>query len=242
MHAFTTSAALALLAYTSTAYAQVDESSARAAFASQLVAAIQSANPSDFPTTLSTVVTPAPEPTATAAAFDPNNYDPNDCSNPEPYLSMECMRGINAANNANIIPCDRASDCKCAERLGEGNTPFGYTETCSGSDSVPDSCLCVALTQDQSEEITDALIAFGETTCIVVNEAAEQAAKLFKLAGKVSKAKEAKWMGKIYKIGLQLWARGSKMGSCNNVGCPGHEFVAVDPEDLEAQLGLLDVC
>jgi hypothetical protein len=32
------------------------------------------------------------------------------------------------------------------------------------------------------------------------------------------------------------------MGSCNNVGCRGREFVAVDPEDLEAQLGLLYVC
>jgi hypothetical protein len=85
-------------------------------------------------------------------------------------------------------------------------------------------------------------IAFGETICIVANEAAEQAAKLFKLTGKVSEAKETKWMGEIYKIGLQLWARGSKMGNCNDVGCPRRRSVAVDPEDLEAQLGLLDVC
>jgi hypothetical protein len=110
---------------------------------------------------------------------------------------MECMRAINAANDANIIPCDRASDCKCVERLDEGSTPFGYTETCSSSDSVPDSCLCVALTQHRSEKVTDVLIAFGETSCIVANEAAEQAAKLFKLAGKVLKAREAKWIGKI---------------------------------------------
>jgi hypothetical protein len=61
---------------------------------------------------------------------------------------MQCMRGITVANNADIIPCDRASDCKCAERFGDGNTPLGYTETCSSSDSAPDSCLCVALTQD----------------------------------------------------------------------------------------------
>jgi hypothetical protein len=26
------------------------------------------------------------------------------------------------------------------------------------------------------------------------------------------------------------------------VGCPDREFVVVNPEDLEAQLGLLDVC
>lgn len=105
---------------------------------------------------------------------------------------MECMRGITAANNADFISCDRTSDCKCAMRFGEGNTLFGHTDTCSGSDSVPDSCFCVALTQDQSEEITDVLVAFGETSCIVVSEATEQAAKLSKLAGKGLKAKEAK--------------------------------------------------
>jgi hypothetical protein len=236
MHAFTTPAALALLAYTSTASAQFINDMLN----SMMASAIQGAtNPTAFPTTFSTAIQASP---TAASVFDPNNYDPNDCTNPEPYLSMECIRGINEANNADIIPCDRASDCKCAERLGEGNTPFGYTETCSGSDSIPDSCLCVALTQDASEEITDALIAFGETTCIVVNEAAEAAAKTMKLAGKVAKQTEVKWAGRIYKIGLNVWAHGSKMGSCNNVGCPGREFVVVNPEDLEAQLGLLDVC
>jgi hypothetical protein len=30
-------------------------------------------------------------------------------------------------------------------------------------------------------------------------------------------------MGKVYKIGVQLWVRGSKMVSYNNVGCPGSE-------------------
>jgi len=245
MHAFATPAALALLSYTSTAYAQVGAMGIMASIVSEMqggsptnVANIMSGLDQMSPTTLSTAV----KTEATASAFDPNNYDPNDCTNPEPYLSVECMRGINQANNADIIPCDRASDCKCAERLGEGNTPFGYTETCSGSSTIPSSCLCVALTEEASTEITDALIAFGETTCIVVNEAAEAEAKLLKLAGKVSKQKEVKWAGRLYKIGLNLFAHGSKMGSCNNVGCPDHEFVAVDPEDLEAQLGLLDVC
>jgi hypothetical protein len=32
------------------------------------------------------------------------------------------------------------------------------------------------------------------------------------------------------------------MGSCKNVGCPEHQFVAIDPEDMEKDLGLLDVC
>jgi hypothetical protein len=242
MHAFTTPAALALLSYTSTAYAQLP-------IMASIVAEMNQGSPSNianilsgldqaYPTTLSTAVKAEPTP----AAFDPNNYDPNDCTNPEPYLSMECMRGINQANNADIIPCDRASDCKCAERLGEGNTPFGYSETCSGSSTIPSSCLCVALTEQASTEITDALIAFGETACIVVNEAAQAEAKLLKLAGKVTMQKELKWAGRLYKIGLNWFAHGSKMGSCKNVGCPGHEFVAVDPEDLEAQLGLLDVC
>jgi len=228
MRAFTNPAALALLTSIPAAFAQVD-------VIANLMADLQKMTP----TTLSTAIKAA-EPTA--AVFDPNNYDPNDCTVPEAYLSVSCMRSINAANNADIIPCDRASDCKCAERLGEGNTPFGYTETCSGSDTVPSSCLCVALTEQASNEITDTLIAIGETTCMVVNEAAEAEAKLLKLAGKVSKEKEVKWAGRIYKIGLSLLAHGSKMGSCKNVGCPGHEFVAIDPEDLEAQLGLLDVC
>jgi hypothetical protein len=225
MHAFTTSAALALLTYTSTTSAQ---------FGPAGMATMLAAFESLIPTTLSTVVQASPTAPAT--------YDPNDCTNPEPYLSVECMRSINEANNADIIYCDRASDCQCADRLGAGNTPFGYTETCSGSSTVPSSCLCVALTEEDSKEITDGLIAFGETTCMVVNEAAQAAAKLMSLAGKVSKQTELKWASKIYKIGLKTWAHGSKMGSCNNVGCPGHHFTVVDPEDLEAQLGLLDVC
>jgi hypothetical protein len=242
MHAFTTTAALALLTYTSTAYAQVE-------VIASIMAEMQQGSPTNVanimagmdrmtPTTFSSVVKAEP----TASVFDSNNYDPNDCTNPEPYLSVECMRSINEENNADIIPCDRASDCKCAERLGEGNTPFGYTETCSGSSTIPSSCLCVALTEEASKDITDALIRFGETTCMVVNEAAEAAAKLLKLAGKVSKQTELKWAGRIYKIGLNVFAHGSKMGSCKNVGCPDHEFVTIDPEDMEAQLGLLDVC
>jgi len=227
MRAFTNPAALALLTYIPTAFAQ-------AGFIASILAEVQKMTP----TTLSTAIKAEP----TASAFDPNNYDPNDCTNPEAYLSVSCMRSINAANNAGIIPCDKASDCKCAERLGEGNTPFGYSETCSGSDTIPSSCLCVALTEQASKEITDTLIAIGETTCMVVNEAAEAEAKLLKLAGKVSKQKEVKWAGRIYKIGLSVLAHGSKMGSCKNVACPGHEFVAIDPEDMEAQLGLLDVC
>jgi hypothetical protein len=233
MHAFTfiTPAALALLTYTSAANALIPK---------KLIELIEGTPQQQTPTTFATVV--QAEPTASVKNFDPNNYDPNDCTNPEPYLSMSCMRSINEANNADIIPCDRASDCKCAERLGEGNTPFGYTETCSGSDTIPSSCLCVALTEEGSKEITDGLIRFGEVTCMVVNEAAEAAAKLLKIGAKVSKQTELKWAGKIYKIGLDVWAHGSKMGECNNVGCTGHQFVAIDPEDMEAQLGLLDVC
>jgi hypothetical protein len=227
MHAFTTPAALALLIYLSTAHAQVAAN------------AIEHMQPST-PTTLSTAIIASVSPTP--AAFDPTNYDPNDCTNPEPYLSMECMRSINVANNADIIPCDRASDCKCGERLGPSNTPFGYTETCSGSSSVPNSCMCVALTEEASDDITQGLIAFGEVTCMVVNEAAAMEAKLLKLTGKVSKMPEMKWAGRIYKVGLNVWARGSKMGSCKNVGCPEHQFVAIDPEDMEKDLGLLDVC
>jgi fucose permease len=83
MHAFTTPAALALLAYTSTTSAQFINDMLN----SMMASAIQGAtNPTAFPTTFSTAIQASP--TATSV-FDPNNYDPNDCTNPEPYLSME---------------------------------------------------------------------------------------------------------------------------------------------------------
>ena len=89
---------------------------------------------------------------------------------------------------------------------------------------------------------THALIAVGETACFVVNEAAALTPKALSAIGTISKQQELKWAGKIVKVGEHIVARGAKMGKCDNVGCPGHQFTMLDPKNLGKSLGLLNVC
>ena len=49
-------------------------------------------------------------------------------------------------------------------------------------------------------------------------------------------------MQELFQADNNYFAKGSTMGDCANVVCPGHEFTVVNTTDANSQLGLLNMC
>jgi hypothetical protein len=176
----------------------------------------------------------------------PPDYTPEASNGCDPSQAR-CVPAVNGHSSAAGAPtCNQAEDCisYCHSILGDGDVG----STCAANFDYPGSgdylesiCTCYDSTY-LVDVTTDALVAIGEATCFVVNEAMALTPKVLNAIGTISKVKQVKWAGKIVKIGNHLLAHGSKMGKCDDLGCPGHEFTMLDPNDLENSLGALNVC
>jgi hypothetical protein len=162
-----------------------------------------------------------------------------------------CDEGSNSDPNRIVCYNDGTGAAFCQNYCQTviGNTPevlqYGLSSTCIGEGPVggdpnavvPGACVC-----SSAKFEADALIAIGETACIAVDVAISAAATIISDVGKFSGVAPLKWAGKLLQFGDTVLAQGAVAGDCPNSACPGHQFVVVDPNDLENQLGALDQC
>ncbi|KAK1074685.1 hypothetical protein LTR74_000929 [Friedmanniomyces endolithicus] len=171
--------------------------------------------------------------------------DPNDCSLAANKDTPPCAEAGNESPSRGPV-CSRWQDCSAFCHTALGSTPHGISITCESAQVLNGHpyglCTCIGLTAGEAQDIGNAIIAIGETACIVVDEALKITPKLLSLMGTLTRQTELKWAGRLIQIGTNIFAHGSKLGHCDNAGCPGHNFVAVDPAHLEKSLGLLNVC
>lgn len=184
------------------------------------------------------MVTSASDPhsTITVEQQDSSTCDPS---------AMRC----NDPFSLNSAPsCSHVEDCNAYCKKIMNDAPQTITSCVGNYDpSYPNEpvvnsfCTCTNGTV-AADIVTGVLVGIEEALCFVVNEALPMSADVLKVIGKLSGAKEVEWAGKIVDVGGMLLAHGNKMGKCENVGCPGHEFTVLDPEKLEESLGALNVC
>ncbi|KAK1083340.1 hypothetical protein LTR33_003326 [Friedmanniomyces endolithicus] len=177
--------------------------------------------------------------------------NPNDCS--LAINKAQCAEAGNESPSRGPV-CSRWQDCSAFCHTALGSTPRGISITCESAQVVNGHPYglgtCINLTAGEARDIGNAIIAIGETACIVVDETAcivvdealKITPKLLSLMGTLTRQTELKWAGKLLQIGTNVFAHGSKLGHCDNAGCPGHNSVAVDPAHLEKSLRLLNVC
>ncbi len=94
-------------------------------------------------------------------------------------------------------------------------------------------CTCSVVAAEIAAEI---LIALGDIVCVVWNEALQGAAAILEFVvpyvGEVAEGVDA---SELFEAAEQVFKKGAK--DCN-LACPGHQYTAVDPMDINSMLGI----